>query len=254
MRVLIIEDEIPAANKLQRMLKVAIPEVEILARLESVEASVNFLKNIDYVDLIFMDIQLADGLCFNIFEQVDVPQPIIFTTAFNEYAMKAFKVNSIDYLLKPIEPEELAYALDKFRRLHFKQEASFPEKIRNVLQNFTELKYKERLLIKRGQQLNYLKIEDVAYFYADGKLCFAVDRLWKKYILDENLSTLEPELNPLHFFRINRSVIVRLESITCVHKWLGERLKVDFTPPNTEIDSLVSRERVQNFKHWLGGK
>lgn len=251
MKVLIVEDEIPAANRLTKLLLQCGDGVDIVNKVDSVEAAVKYIGTSPVLDLIFMDIQLADGLSFDIFEQVTVKTPVIFTTAFDQYTLKAFKVNSIDYLLKPIDEKELYQALDKYNELHKKQPADFSEKMLKLMQEMNVVKYKERLLIKRGQQLSYLKTEKTAYCYADGKLCFAVDFDGTKYLLESNLSQLEEQLQPDTFYRINRHLLINIEAVKKVHTWLGGRLKVDIAP-STTAETVVSRERVNGFKEWLG--
>jgi DNA-binding LytR/AlgR family response regulator len=251
MRVIIIEDEIPAAKRLEKLLVNQNADIEILQKLDSVETSVHYLKNSKNVDLIFMDIQLADGLSFDIFEKVSITTPVIFTTAFDQYTLKAFKVNSIDYLLKPIDELELEKALKKYQQYYEKNENNFSDKMMKMLQDINTIKYKERLLIKRGQQLSYLKTENMAHSFADGKLCYAVDFNGIKYLLENNLSQLEEQLQPNNFFRINRNLLVNIETIKKVHTWLGGRLKIEISPTTT-IETIVSRERVNDFKDWLG--
>src|SRR5882724_958268 len=251
MRVIIIEDEIPAANRLAKMLQSIHDEIEIIKKIDSVELAVNFLRFAQDIDLIFMDIQLADGLSFDIFQQIEVNCPVIFTTAFDQYTLKAFKVNSIDYLLKPIDEKELQVAVDKYQQLYNKKENGFSDKIIKLVQEMNNTRYKERLLIKRGQQLNYLKTESTAYCYADGKLCYAVDFSSNKYLLESNLSQLEEQLQPNKFYRINRHLLVNIEAVNSVHTWLGGRLKLELLPA-TKADTVVSRERVNGFKTWLG--
>ena len=208
MRVIIIEDEIPAANRLAKLIHNYSDEIEVAEKLDSVESSVRYLSAVQNIDLIFMDIQLADGLSFDIFEQTSVTAPVIFTTAFDQYTLKAFKVNSIDYLLKPIDEKALQLSLEKYNRLYPKNVADFGERIMKLVQDMNRVKYKERLLIKRGQQLSYLKTENMAYCFADGKLCFAVDFNGTKYLLENNLSQLEEQLQPNKFYRINRHLLV----------------------------------------------
>ena len=198
-----------------------------------------------------MDIQLADGISFDIFEQVKVTSPVIFTTAFDQYTLKAYKVNSIDYLLKPIDETELQQSLQKHQQLYTKTGDNFSDKLVKILQDINAVKYKERLLIKRGQQLSYLKTDNTAYCYADGKLCYAVDFEAKKYLLESNLSELEEQLQPVNFFRINRHLLVNIEAVKKVHTWLGGRLKLEISPTTT-AETVVSRERVNGFKEWLG--
>jgi DNA-binding LytR/AlgR family response regulator len=251
MRVVIIEDEIPAANRLAKLLQQYSDDVEVVQKADSIEASVRYLSTAPDADLIFMDIQLADGLSFDIFEQVTVVPPVIFTTAFDQYTLKAFKVNSVDYLLKPIDEKELHQSLDKYRKLYPKNREDFSVKITKLLQEMNAVKYKERLLIKRGQQLSYLKTESTAYCFADGKLCYAVDFSGTKYLLENNLSQLEEQLEPDNFYRINRHLLVNIEAVKKVHTWLGGRLKVEIAPTTT-AETVVSRERVNGFKEWLG--
>ena len=251
MRVIIIEDELPAANRLAKMLQNISDELDVVKRIDSVEAGVKYLQSADNIDLIFMDIQLADGLSFDIFEQTIVKAPVIFTTAFDQYTLKAFKVNSIDYLLKPVDEKELEQAVEKYRQLYDKKENGFSEKIMKMVQEMKTARFKERLLIKRGQQLSYLKTESTAYCYADGKLCYAVDFSSNKYLLESNLSQLEEQLQPNKFYRINRHLLVNIEAVSKVHTWLGGRLKLEILP-TTKSDTVVSRERVNGFKEWLG--
>lgn len=251
MQVLIIEDEIPAGRRLTKLLVKIDPGIDVLERLDSVEAAVNFLRTPAKPDLIFVDIQLADGISFDIFRQTTIDAPLIFTTAFDEYALKAFKLNSIDYLLKPIDEEELRQALEKFGRLHNKKDDTMPSRLEKLLEEMSATKYKERLMIKKGQQLHYLKIGDIAYCFAEGKLCYAVDTGGNKLLLETNLTLLEQQLPPQRFYRINRQLTVNIEAIKKIHTWLGGRLKLELSPPAI-ADPVVSRERVNGFKAWLG--
>lgn len=252
LKVIIIEDELPAAKRLSKLLLQYDDSIEILQQLDSVEASIRYLSSVSKIDLIFMDIQLADGISFDIFQQVNVTTPVIFTTAFDQYTLKAFKVNSIDYLLKPIDEEELYRSLDKYEQLHRKPSTDFSDKMMKLVQEMNAVKYKERLLIKRGQQLSYIKTGDVAYCFADGKLCFAVDKTGNRFLLENTLAQLEEQLQPSHFYRINRHLIVNIDAVKKVHTWLGGRLKLEVCPATT-VETIVSRERVNGFKEWLGG-
>jgi DNA-binding LytR/AlgR family response regulator len=251
MQVLIIEDERPAVQRLTRLLQKIDPLIEVMNRLDSVESSVSYLRSGASPDLIFVDIQLADGLSFDIFEQTPVNIPLIFTTAFDQYALKAFKMNSIDYLLKPIDEGELKQAILKYSRLHAAMKEDMPARLERLLEQMKAGSYKERLMIKRGQQLTFLKIKDLAHCYAEGKLCYAVDMTGSKHLLENNLARLEPQLPPQQFYRINRQLLVNIDSIRKVHTWLGGRLKLDLSPPSV-ADCTVSRERVQGFRIWLG--
>ncbi len=251
MQVIIIEDEIPAANRLTKLLKDIDSGIEVVVVLDSVESSVKYLQAPKNIDLIFMDIQLADGLSFDIFQQTKIETPVIFTTAFDQYTLKAFKVNSIDYLLKPIDEKELRQAVEKYKLLRHEKENDFSEKMLKLFREMNGTGYKERLLIKRGLQLSYLKIETTAYCYADGKLCYAVDFNGNKYLLENNLSHLEEQLQPTKFYRINRHLLVNIDAVQKVHTWLGGRLKLELTLPTT-AETVVSRDRVNGFKNWLG--
>jgi DNA-binding LytR/AlgR family response regulator len=251
MKVVIIEDETPAANRLARMLETIDGDIHVVKRLDSVESSVKYLSSANEVDLIFMDVQLADGLCWDIFQQARLAPPIIFTTAYDHYTLKAFKVNSLDYLLKPIDEGELQQAVEKYKQLYHRADEGISEKIGKLLQELGVTRYKERLLIKRGQQLHYLKTAATAYYYADGKLCYAIDFSGNSYLLDNNLNQLEELLSPQQFFRVNRQLLVNIESIKKVHTWLGGRLKLELSLP-VQADPIVSRERVSGFKEWLG--
>jgi DNA-binding LytR/AlgR family response regulator len=251
MRVIIIEDEAPAASRLSKMLHAIHDEIEVVAKLDSVESSVKFFRAGNKVDLIFMDIQLADGLSFDIFQQTEIRSPVIFTTAFDQYTLKAFKVNSIDYLLKPIEEKELRQSVEKYQQLYKGKENGFPERILQLVKDMNTAKYKERLMIKRGQQLSFLKIEATAFCYADGKLCYAVDFTGNKFLLENNLSQLEEQLQPAKFYRINRHLLVNIDAVNKIHTWLGGRLKLELLP-SVNVDTVVSRERVNGFKEWLG--
>ena len=251
MRVVIIEDEAPAATRLAKLLHTITDEVEVLKKIESVEAAIKYLESGINIDLIFMDIQLADGLSFDIFQQTQVKPPVIFTTAFDQYTLKAFKVNSIDYPLKPIDENELEQAVDKYRKLYDQKGNGLTDRIMKMVQEMNSVRFRERLLIKRGQQLSYLKTESTAYCYADGKLCYAIDFNNNKYLLENNLSQLEEQLQPNKFYRINRHLLINIESVNKVHTWLGGRLKLELAPA-IKADTVVSRERVNGFKEWLG--
>ncbi|MEP6675132.1 MAG: LytTR family DNA-binding domain-containing protein [Ferruginibacter sp.] len=251
MNVIIIEDEVPAAARLQSMLRNMSTDIQVLQILDSVDTSVRYLRSAADIDLIFMDIQLGDGLSFDIFREGIVKAPVIFTTAFDQYTLKAFKVNSIDYLLKPVDEKELSAAVEKYRQLHNRNENLFTEKIMKVVQEMNSPRFRERLLIKRGQQFSYLKTEATAFCYADGKLCYAVDFSNNKYLLENNLSQLEEQLQPTRFYRINRHLLVNIDAVKKVHTWLGGRLKVEMQPASTAA-TIVSRDRVNGFKEWLG--
>ena len=252
MKVFIIEDEQPAVTRLSKMLLTIRPDIEITGQAESIQKAVAHLNNNKSNQLIFMDIHLADGLSFEIFNQTTIEAPVIFTTAYDQYALQAFKVNSIDYLLKPIDEEELDRAIQKHEQLNGKKRDNQTDQLLRMLKELNAPQHKERILIKRGQQLSYLKVAQIAYFFAEGKFAYAVDTQYNKYILDNTLSDLDTELSPRLFFRINRNLIVHIEAISKVHSWAGNRLQVELKAPAL-TDTVVSREKVAAFKDWLGG-
>jgi two-component system response regulator LytT len=250
--ILIIEDEHYAAKRLQTLLAECMSDAHILGVCDSIEDSVEFLKNKPKPDLIFMDIQLADGLSFDIFKQVEVTTPVIFSTAFDEYTLQAFKVNSIDYLLKPVDKKELENALEKFKTLY--QDKTQSPDWKELLHAFQQPKkvYKTRFLVKNGQEFIRLNMEDVAYYYSEDGLTFAVNKQGKRHIIDPTLDQLLEQINPEFFYRINRKQIVQIDSIEKIHTYFNNRLKLDLRPVYSS-DVIVSRERVKEFKQWIGG-
>ncbi len=250
MNILIIEDELPAARRLRSLVEKLKIQASILEVIDSVEDAVDWFQKQVKPDLIFMDIQLADGLSFDIFNQVEVKAPVIFTTAFDQYALKAFKVNSIDYLLKPIDPQELELAFEKYQK-HYQQNAVYDyQSIRQLMEQMVNRSYKERFLVKMGQQLSYLPVEDIAYFYSEDGLVHALDKKGKRYIIDFTLDQLEEVLQPDNFFRINRKVITGLKAINKIHTYFNSRLKLELQPSVLD-EVIVSRDRVPDFKQWL---
>ena len=251
MKTLIIEDERPAAKRLEKLLAAHCPECEITEFLDSVETAVNWLLNNPAPDLIFMDIQLADGLSFDIFSKTEVRTPVIFTTAFDQYTLRAFKVNSVDYLLKPIDPEELKQAIEKYRNFYRQPETYDRRGIEKMLESVLQQQaYKERFLVKSGQQLNYIPVKDIAYFFSEDGIAFAQCTNGKKHIIEYTLDQLDNVLNPSEFFRINRQVILRPEAIQKIATWFNSRLKIEPLPKN-DLNFVVSRDRVSSFKKWL---
>ena len=246
MKVIIIEDETPAANRLERMLKDLKPGIEILKRMDSVEDSVECFKQNPEVDLIFMDIQLADGLSFDIFKSTNVPAPVIFTTAYDKYALKAFKFNSIDYLLKPIDKVELKSAFEKYEKNVQKGSALNIEDIKNILTN----KYKNRFMVKSGSSLLSLKLADVAFFIAEDGVVILTSSKGKRYPVDYTLDQLELVVDPNLFFRINRKILLSIDAVEKAEAHLNGRYKILNTLLASD-DSFVSRERVADFKAWL---
>lgn len=251
MKVLIIEDERPAAEKLEHYLKQYDAETEVLARLESVGDALEWLQEKQaQCDLILMDIHLSDGLALEIMQKVKITKPVIFTTAYDEYAIDAFKLNSISYLLKPITYSALSEALQKLDSL--KAEFQNGEKLASVAKSF-QPEYKERFMVKMGQHIKSIPAEDIAYFYAEGRHVQLVSHEGKKYFVDFKLENLEPLLSPSLFFRTNRSFILNINAIRDILVYSGSRLKVVTYVP-TEKELLVSREKVKEFKEWLEGE
>ncbi len=247
MKILIIEDEKPAAQKLLSSLQGIDPKYQCLAMLESVQESVDWLRQHAHPELVFMDIELSDGQSFRIFEQVKIDCPVIFTTAFDEYWQEAFEHNSIDYLLKPVQPEKLAAALKKYESLrqHF---AGALEQLRLWRQEAPG--YKKRFLIKRGSDYITLRAEEIAYCYAAHKLVCLVDRQGQRYLLDKSLSDLEKELDPRDFFRLNRKYITHINAIHRLRSQGKGKLAVEFNPPAPE-EVVVSSELSTRFKEWM---
>jgi DNA-binding LytR/AlgR family response regulator len=251
MTILIIEDEPQAANRLETLILAARPGFSIVGKLDSIRRAVAWLTVNPAPDIVFMDIQLADGLSFEIFTQVTVTSPVIFTTAYNEYALKAFKVNSIDYLLKPVAEDELNAAFKKFDSL-VRQPASegkLMESIEYAMQMLTK-KYKERFILKVGEHLKSVEVKDILFFYSLDKATFAHTADGRKHILDFTLDQLEGLLNPDRFFRINRKYIVASDAIQDMISHTNSRLKL-VLKNSDDNDIVVARERVQPFKEWL---
>ena len=249
-KVLIIEDEQPAAKRIKKLVKDLDPNIEIIEVIDSVEDAVEWFKNNAMPDLAFFDIQLADGLSFSIFEKAKVTCPVIFTTAYDQYAIKAFKVNSIDYLLKPIEPEALQNAWKKFQSLTKESGPNLQEMMAAFQQMNQKKNFKERFLIKKGDGFKYLTINEVAYFLSDGGLTFLIDKTGKRFIVDDKMDSLEAALDPHQFFRINRKFIISENSVSKISNYFNSRLKLELLPVSKE-EVVVARERVSEFKKWL---
>lgn len=248
MRLLIIEDEILASNRLKKLVGEIDPEIQVIDVIDSVEDGVKWFRNYDSPDLILTDIQLADGLSFEIFEKVAPSTPLIFTTAYDNYAIKAFKVNGIDYLLKPIDKAELANAIRKARGQQ-KTESVDLQALAQMLQQGEKKKYKERFMVKVGEQLKFIKTEDVAYFFSEDGYAHLMNWSGDKYIIDFSLDQLNDMLDPKLFHRINRKTVIGIESIDKVSSYFNSRLKIKLKPKMEE--EIVSRERVNDFKTWL---
>lgn len=252
MKTLIVEDEQPASKRLVKLLEEYCPSCEVLEIIDSVESAVAWFRNSKMPDLVFMDIQLADGLSFDIFAQTEVRAPVIFTTAFDQYTLKAFKVNSVDYLLKPIDPAELVAALDKYGKFHQSKTAFDPSILENMLRSVSpQQDFKERFLVKIGQHFVHLHVSEIAYFFSEDGVAFAQCLDGKKHIVEYTLDQLESVLSPKDFFRINRQALICPGAIVKISPWFNSRLKLELKPPN-DTNNVVSRERAQDFKKWLG--
>lgn len=249
MNILIIEDETLAAERLEKMLLNIDPGITIAAKLQSVKDSARWLSQ-NRADLIFLDIQLSDGSAFSIFDQVDVTTPIIFTTAYDQYAIKAFDVNSIDYLLKPIRTDELEESLEKFHAF----ESAFSINIKELMSSYLngENAYKNRFLIRIGDVYKKVKTEDIAYFYAMEKNVFIKTTDGRTLPVEYSLDALEKQLDPNAFFRINRGYLVNISSIKNMEAWSRGRVKLALEPKvKNERDTIVSISRSSKFKQWL---
>ncbi len=251
MNILIIEDEVLAAERLTELLRKYNEQFTIVHPLDSVKDSVEWLRTHPAPDLILMDIQLSDGTSFNIFNQVEVKSPVIFTTAYDQYAIQAFKVNSIDYLLKPIAYPQLTQALNKWQTLGWHTNR-LPAEWLSLTESLRKLEkpYKTRFLVKFGDRLQFKNVSEVAYFYAEGKNDFLTTLDGKRYVVEYTLEELEGLLDPNQFFRLNRSMIVQISAIREIKNYQGGRLRI-MLQPNAPGEVLVSRERVANFKTWL---
>lgn len=250
MKIIIIEDEKPAARRLKRMLNEMGMEVQTM--LHSVEESIQWFINNEHPDLILLDIQLSDGLSFEIFKEVEIESNIIFTTAYDEYALKAFKLNSIDYLLKPIDNDELQNAIGKYRKLsESKNDLHFDiNQIKKLLVNPLDKEYKKRFTIKIGQHLKIVNTKSIECFYSENKATFLHTDSGNNYILDDALEQIEEQLDPTKFFKVSRKFIVNMDYIKDIISYTNSRLQVKLDNFK-EMEIIVSREKVKDFKNWL---
>ncbi|PTX64106.1 LytTR family two component transcriptional regulator [Kordia periserrulae] len=254
MNILIIEDEFRAANQLQNMLQKCGFSYNLLDTIDTVEDAVQWFQTNPLPDLVFMDIQLADGLSFEIFQKVEVDAPIIFTTAFDQYAIQAFKVNSVDYLLKPIQQEDLQKALDKFNKSNQSQhiEASVLKQLLTSIQSQTELKntkQRQGLLVKEGAGFVQINIADLCYMYSEDSVTFGVTET-KRYVIDETIDQLFSTLNHEDFYKINRGQIVAKRAILKIHPYFNHRVKLSMQNERNQ-EFIVSRQKTSDFKAWL---
>jgi two-component system LytT family response regulator len=249
MKVIIIEDEKPAAEKLRRAIAKADDAIEVIAVLNNIQSATDWLKTNTMPDLVFMDIELTDGLSFKIFDKVNITCPVIFCTAYDEYWQEAFEYNSIDYLLKPIRQDKLETALGKYEKL----KKYFSQNLEGLLESQKQpnAEYKKRFLVKRGTDYISTKTEDIAYFYAAHKLVCMVDNKGQKFILDQSLADIEKQLNPALFYRINRKYLVQMNAIKKIKAYPKSKLQLELEPAiNEEI--IISQENVSAFKEWMG--
>ncbi len=251
MNILIIEDELRAAQQLQTMLKNNYPSFNILDTLESVEDSVEWLNNNTSPNLILMDIQLADGLSFEIFQKTTIEAPVIFTTAYDQYSIKAFKVNSVDYLLKPIQEDELKSAIEKYQKLFSQNSSSNIDSntLEKLITNLVVEPSRKRFMVKEGGSMTFVLIEDVSYFYSEDGISFLVKKNGKRFIVEMTMDAIEKDISSKEFFRINRGQIVAIHSIEKIHPYFNHRLKLDI--PGTKLEFVVSRNRASQFKTWV---
>ena len=246
-KVIVIEDEPPASKRLLKMLENCTIPLEVVEVLDSVEDSVAYLKNFHNYDLLFMDVQLGDGLSFDIFKSVTIHKPVIFTTAYDDYALQAFKVNSIDYLLKPIDQEDLDNAVVKFTG---QANGSFTFDMSQLAETLKKPEYKHRFLVKKGKQLIVIPIAEAAYFYSEDGYTMLCHSSGSKHIIDLTIDQLVEVLDPSTFHRVNRKMVVSLGCIAAIHEYFNSRLKLELNP-KPSFDAIVSRDRVKVFKGWL---
>lgn len=251
MKVVIVEDEHLAASKLELMILKYDPKIEILEKLESVESTVSWLQNHNSPDLIFLDIQLTDGTSFEIIKEVELNCPVIFTTAYDQYALEAFNLQSIDYLIKPISQAKLDSSMEKLKKMqsNFSSYSADFSQILNAVKGIGK-DFKSRFLVKSGSILKSINVMDIAYFYSEDKLVFMKTGANKRFVVGDTLDELENQLNPSDFFRVNRQYIVNFKVIQKVHPHFNGRLKIDFNPAPEE-DIYVSNRRATPFKEWL---
>ena len=256
MKILIVEDEDLAVKKLQKTLKSVAPDADVTGITDSIKSTVEWLHENEQPDLILMDIELADGQSFEIFNLIQVKSPVVFTTSYDEYALKAFKVNSIDYLLKPVQKEDLEKSIHKFRSLALKQMeqndgVNMDNIIKQLQQKLQPKEYRKRFLVKNGQKLVSIEVNDIRYFFSDGRLNFFKTADNKKFVVDYTMDELEDMLDPEKYYRISRSFYVSINSIEKIDDYFGNRLILQLKPA-VDKEALVSREKVTDFKKWMG--
>lgn len=249
MIVLVVENERPAAERLINLIKSLDGTMRVAGVIETVEGAVNWLKSNPEPDLIMMDIQLDDGLCFEIFEIADIKIPVIFTTAYDEYTLQAFRVYSVDYLLKPVTQDKLKEALGKFRKFYLRDNQVRPDfnKILMELGN----QYKSRFLVRAGERYRSVPVSEISYFHIIERSVFLKDIRGKEYALDYSLEQLQNILDPGRYFRINRDCIVSIDSVSTIYSYSSSRLILNIETGDKDEKFIVSRERVADFKRWI---
>ena len=250
MKILLIEDEDPAAKRLQKMLKEIEPDAEVSDNIVSIASAIKWFNENTLPDLIISDIQLSDGLSFEIFKAVEILCPVIFTTAYDQYAIEAFQVNSIDYLLKPIKKEELTNAIVKYKKI---KPAAPSIDINQLLKTFNNpaAAYKQRFVVRYGEHIKTINIDEVAFFYTEDKINFITTKEGRRFAIDFNLDAIETMLDPKVFFRINRQYIISIQSIAEMFTYSKSRVLIKLNPP-AKHETVVSTERSADFKLWLG--
>ncbi len=258
MTVLIVEDEELAVKKLRKTLASVDPDAEVVGVADSIMATVKWINENPLPDLILMDIELSDGQSFEIFNRVSIKCPVIFTTSYDEYALKAFKVNSVDYLLKPIQKEDLEAALQKMHQLKdlykkpdSKQDMNIESLVKELQEKLQLKDYRKRFLVRHAQKLVSVDTDEIAYFFSDGRLNFFKTHDNKKFVVDYTMDELEEMLDPQKYFRISRSFYISVNSVEQIHDYFGNRLLLHLRPA-VDKESIVSREKVTDFKKWMG--
>lgn len=261
MKILIVEDEDLAVKKIQKTLASVDSEAEITGITDSIKSTVEWIQQNPQPDLILMDIELADGQSFEIFNLVEIKSPVIFTTSYDEYALKAFKINSIDYLLKPVQKEELQAALAKFKKIKQaygagdtngeNKDVNLDSLVKELQRKLQPKDYRKRFLVKHAQKLVSVEIDEIAYFFSDGRLNFFKTNDNRKFVVDYTMDELQDMLDPAQYFRISRSFYVSVNSIDKIDDYFGNRLILQLKP-TVDKEALVSREKVTDFKKWMG--
>lgn len=251
MNIVIIEDELPAFKRLKKLILEVIPHAVIVAHLDTIQASKEWFGTNTYPDLVFMDVHLADGSAFDLLKMVHIECPVVFTTAFDQYAMEAFRTSSIDYLLKPVKKQDIENALSKLDR--FRDFFSRSEVLRTVQIPSQPPVYKTRFMIRFGEHIKTLSVADIAYFYSENKATFARTCEGRSFPMDQNLDALEHLLDPQDFFRINRQYLISLKAIEEMRTYTKARVIIKLNPPVKETP-VVSSERAADFKDWLAGE